>query len=97
MTPQNITGDQNMKQNGFVYAVYGENQLAGLTDTTWCQKNLTHPNHNVRWLYRFDSKTPEFQDFRASKALKPLQDEETKETHVPSSTQQKHAIVIRGK
>ena len=60
MKTQRITGDRNMQQNKFSYDVYGSNQHAGLYDTTWSQMNMSHPDHRVRSIFRFDSKTLEF-------------------------------------
>ena len=57
---QTITGDQNKKQNGFAYDAWGSSARAGLHDTTWRQKNLTHSAHRERRIFRFDSSTPQF-------------------------------------
>jgi hypothetical protein len=50
-----------MVKNGFFYDVYGSSQDSGLKNTTWSQKNITHAKHRVRKIFRFDSKTKEFQ------------------------------------
>jgi hypothetical protein len=49
--------------------------------TTWKQKNITHSNHRIRNIFRFDQQSFEFKTILSKQqVVKKLIEEETKET-----------------
>jgi hypothetical protein len=64
-----------------MYDVYGTSPTASYPNSSWKQKNITHQNHRIRSIFRFDEKSKEFQAIlRQQPDVKKLLEEESKGT-----------------